>query len=321
MFPKVSILFPVYKTAAYLREALDSMLNQTFTDFELIVLDDCSPDNSPEILDTYTDSRIVRYRGEKNQGLANVLNVGLSMARGEYIARMDSDDISLPDRLKVEVEYLDAHPDIDLVSVGMQMFGANNRVLCHPESVEYVKFMAFFDTPILHASSMWRRERFADKRLFFRQNMVPAEDFDMWTRALVEGIKLINLPLVLYRYRIHPSQATASPFDNREEIAFQIRDQYVRGAFDCATEKNVFVLHGITGFYLRRRDWNRISRVAISENKKSCFFEENYFKMSLKRRYQDNLYRYLNKKGFSWRIVFLRPKQIVNILRYLFVHD
>ena len=81
----------------------------------MIVLDDCSPDNAEEILDAYDDSRIVRYKGEKNVGLSNVLNVGIEMARGKYIARMDSDDISLPQRLQVQVDYLEKHPDVDLV--------------------------------------------------------------------------------------------------------------------------------------------------------------------------------------------------------------
>ena len=94
----VSILMPVYKTAHYLRDAVDSILSQSFADFELIVLDDCSPDNAQEILDTYTDPRIVRYRGEKNVGLSNILNVGIEMARGKFIARMDSDDLSMPER-------------------------------------------------------------------------------------------------------------------------------------------------------------------------------------------------------------------------------
>ena len=94
MTPVVSILMPVYKTAPFLREAMDSMLSQTFTVFELIVLNDCSPDNAEEILDGYKDPRIVRYRGEKNEGLANVLNVGMRMAKGKYIARMDSGRLS-----------------------------------------------------------------------------------------------------------------------------------------------------------------------------------------------------------------------------------
>ena len=86
MSPVVSILMPVYKTAPYLREAMDSILSQTFTDFELIILNDCSPDTADEILDTYTDSRIVRYKGEKNVGLSNILNVGIGMARGQALS-------------------------------------------------------------------------------------------------------------------------------------------------------------------------------------------------------------------------------------------
>ena len=199
---------PVYKTASYLREAMDSILSQTFTDFELIILNDCSPDNADEILDTYTDSRIVRYKGEKNVGLSNILNVGIGMARGEYIARMDSDDLSTPDRLQIQLDYLEAHPEIDLASAGMQLFGAKDEVWIREQNPEKVKIEALFHSPILHASSMWRRMRFEENGLRFRQEMVPSEDYDLWTRAMVKGLKLVNLRQVLYKYRIHPAQAT-----------------------------------------------------------------------------------------------------------------
>ena len=208
MPPVVSILMPVYKTAPYLREAMDSILSQTFTDFELIILNDCSPDNADEILDTYTDSRIVRYKGEKNVGLSNILNVGIGMAQGEYIARMDSDDLSMPDRLQIQLDFLEAHLDIDLVSAGMQLFGAKDEVWIREQNPEKVKIEALFHSPILHASSMWRRMRFEENGLKFRQEMVPSEDYDLWTRAMVKGLKLVNLRQVLYKYRIHQAQAT-----------------------------------------------------------------------------------------------------------------
>ncbi|MBR5378408.1 MAG: glycosyltransferase [Bacteroidales bacterium] len=204
----VSILMPVYKTASYLREAVDSMLAQTFTDFELIVLNDCSPDNAEAILDTYDDPRIVRYKGEKNVGLSNVLNVGLEMARGKYVARMDSDDISLPERLQIQVDFLESHPDIDLVSVGMKLFGAKEETWVRERDPEKVKINALFHSPVLHASSMWRRDSFEKFGLRFRQEMVPSEDYDLWTRALLKGLKLVNLPEVLYEYRIHDAQAS-----------------------------------------------------------------------------------------------------------------
>ncbi len=236
--PQVSILMPVYNTAPYLREAIDSMLSQTFTDFELIVLNDCSPDNAEEILDTYNDPRIVRYRGERNVGLANVLNVGIEMACGKYIARMDSDDISLPNRLKVQVDFLEKHPDIDLVSVAMQLFGAKEEVWVREQNPEKVKINALFYSPVLHASSMWRKESFERHGLRFRQDMVPAEDYDLWTRALVRGLKLVNLPDVLYRYRLHPNQATQQKEKTFEKVRI-VRRNYLKATLPSISETSI----------------------------------------------------------------------------------
>lgn len=237
MSPVVSILMPVYKTAPYLREAVDSILSQSFADFELIVLNDCSPDDAEEILDTYTDSRIVRYKGVKNVGLSNILNVGIGMARGQYIARMDSDDLSLPDRLRIQVDYLESHPDIDLVSAGMELFGAKEEIWMREQNPEKVKIEALFHSPILHASSMWRRVRFEDNGLRFRQEMVPSEDYDLWTRALVKGLKLANLRQVLYKYRIHPAQATTRT-DLTAEKDRLVQQRFLQDTLPSLSEKN-----------------------------------------------------------------------------------
>lgn len=236
MSPTVSILMPVYKTAPYLREAMDSILSQTFTDFELIVLNDCSPDDAEEILDTYSDSRIVRYKGERNVGLSNILNVGIGLARGKYIARMDSDDLSFPERLQIQVDYLESHLDIDLVSVGMQLFGAKNEVWIRESNPDKVKINALFHSPILHASSMWRRERFDENGLRFRQEMVPSEDYDLWTRALVKGLQLVNLRQVLYKYRIHPAQATTRT-DLTAEKDRIVQQNYLSAALPSLSER------------------------------------------------------------------------------------
>ena len=230
MTPVVSILFPVYNTASFLKEAMDSMLGQTYTDFELIVLNDCSPDNAEEILDAYSDPRIVRYRGIKNQGLANVLNVGMDMARGKYIARMDSDDISLPTRLEVQIKYMEEHPYVDLCSCGMKLFGAKSEIWVRESDPEKIKITALYHSPILHASSVWRKESFDKAGLRFRQDMVPAEDYDMWCRALVSGLKLINISDVLYLYRIHAGQATEStPIS--EQKSKDVRSNYIKEIF------------------------------------------------------------------------------------------
>lgn len=232
--PIVSVLMPVYNTAPYLKEAVDSILAQTFTDFELIVLDDCSPDNAQEILDRYTDPRIIRYRGQRNEGLANVLNIGIKMARGKYIARMDSDDISLPDRLLTQVEYLESHLDIDLCSCAMQLFGAREGLWRRDSDPDKVRISALFFSPILHASSLWRSDCFLALELQFNQQAVPAEDYDLWCHALVQGLRLVNLPDALYLYRIREGQATADTsrtFPKEQGI----RRRYFRAAFPKAT--------------------------------------------------------------------------------------
>lgn len=237
MNPLVSVLMPVYKTAPYLSEAMDSMLHQTFKDYELIVLDDCSPDNAEEILDAYDDSRIVRYKGENNVGLSNVLNVGIEMARGKYIARMDSDDISLPNRLQIQVDYLETHSEIDLVSVGMQLFGAKESVWIRERNPEKVKIEALFHSPVLHASSMWRKDSFERHGLRFRQEMVPAEDYDLWTRAMLKGLKLVNLPEVLYKYRIHEAQATVQT-DKTAAKSREVQMAYLHESLPSLSDRN-----------------------------------------------------------------------------------
>lgn len=274
--PQVSIIMPVYNTAPFLREAMDSMLSQTFSDFELIVLNDCSPDNAEEILDAYDDPRIVRYRGEKNVGLSNVLNIGIELARGKYIARMDSDDISLPNRLQVQVDYLEAHPEIDLVSAGMQLFGDKDEIWVREQDFEELKICALFYSPVLHASSMWRKDAFEKQGLRFRQEMVPSEDYDLWTRALVKGLKLVNLPEVLYQYRIHGTQATLQT-DAVDSKSHEVQVAYIRAALPSVSEKKaenfpdkpwpVIFANFRTGFFKKGALVKRVLKFNLSESK------------------------------------------------------
>jgi glycosyltransferase involved in cell wall biosynthesis len=297
--PRVSILMPVYNVAPYLREAMDSILTQTFQDLELIVLDDCSPDNSAEILDTYTDERIVRYRGEKNMGLSNVLNVGMAMARGEFIARMDSDDISTPERLATQVAYLDAHPEVDLCSCGMELFGAKQETWVRETNVEDVKITALFHSPILHASSMWRREAFERVGLRFLQEMVPAEDYDMWTRAMAAGLRLVNIPEVMYHYRIHPSQATTQT-DKTAKKDREVKANYLRMLYPTEDISAVNLLPAQSA-----SDLERIKQSVahlLEANKRAPFFEVARLEKRLWNYYYRQVINCLSV-GFKWRLV------------------
>ena len=310
--PRVSVLFPVYKTAAFLKEAVDSMLSQTFTDFELIVLNDCSPDNADEILDTYNDPRIVRYKGAKNVGLGNVLNVGISMARGEYIARMDSDDISLPERLQFQVDFLDAHPEYDLVSVGMKEFGDGSRVHGYDNETEDIKFNALFFSPIPHASSMWRRKSF--EGLLYEQEFVPSEDYHLWTRALIQGVKMRNLPNVLYMYRRFNGQATSSNDGSKRRMANML---YIQSAFPGTEVSRV---KAWSDSVCRVGDLSCLKEtlremVRYNRHEKTPFFEPKTFSVNAKRYYQSLVFKRLQQGGRE-NIFDLRPAQVARLFIY-----
>ena len=309
-YPQISVLMPVYKTAPYLREAIDSMLAQTFGDFELIVLNDGSPDEAEAIIDSYTDERIVRYTGKTNVGLANILNIGIDMARGKYIARMDSDDISLPDRLQVQFDYLEQHPDIDLVSVAMQQFGDGSKLMQYDNATEDIKFNALFFSPVLHASSMWRKEWFA--RLRYEQDYVPAEDYRLWTQALLSGIHMRNLPDVLYLYRQYATQVTQET-ERICAIQHKAKYAYLQGIFPAADDAQLLRWCQLNTIEPDKRlaCFGEMERL----NNQKPFFEPLSFRRRYRRYYQSVLFEYMRTNGIVWnRLTRLRLPQIIKLL-------
>ena len=275
------------------------MLSQTFTDFELIVLNDCSPGNAEEILDEYKDPRIVRYLGEKNAGLANVLNVGMEMARGKYIARMDSDDLSSPNRLEVQVNYLEQHPDIDLCSCGMTLFGAMEDRWIRESDFETLRINALFFSPILHASSVWRRDAFDRLGLRFRQEMVPAEDYDLWCRALSGGLRLVNIPECLYQYRIHPEQATGNTEKTLQKEQL-VREEFLRTIFPKAEEKDIVSIAAMKPC-LDPDVFRNTADKLLALNSDTAFFNEEKLRPYLQKHYKYLIGEALHEH-FSWRL-------------------
>jgi len=317
--PKVSILMPVYNVEKYLAEAIDSILNQSFADFELLVLDDCSPDKCADIIKTFDDKRIVYHRNEKNLGLANNLNVGLKMAKGEYIARMDGDDISLPDRLKTQIDFLENNPDIDLCSCGLEMFGTENTVWIRERDPEQVKITMMFFSPVLHATSVWRKLSFEKNDLYYNQDAFPAEDYDLWARA-VFYCKLVNIPEVLYKYRIHGIQVTKT--DDRVDMRCnEIQSNYLKKTLPTLDENDI---NRFISMFIRKENINvsnvrslkKIYGKLICANKIDKFFDETKLEHRLKRYYQSLVVNVLRGSSLRDKLILLnelRMKQIVDL--------
>jgi len=200
--PKISVILPVYNSEKYLGEAIASILNQSFSDFELIILNDGSTDNSKNVIESFNDKRIVLV-DQSNLGLAATLNRGIMMARGELIARQDNDDVSLPDRLEKQIEFLESNPHISLLGTAAEIIDesgkSTGRYHKHSTDSTVLKFNLLFNNPFVHSSIVFRRSvlglvgDYSTDPLFF-------EDHNLWSRiARVSGVSNLNACLVKYR--------------------------------------------------------------------------------------------------------------------------
>lgn len=218
----------VYNGMPYLPVALDSILRQTFRDFELVVVDDASTDRSNEIIVAYArnESRIRVLTNPANLGIAGALNIGVEAARGEYIAIMDDDDISLPQRFQRQVEFLDLHPDHILVGCSYDIIDADGRVqktARYPVESWRVDWLAHFRNPVGHPTAMYRGWLVREGGLRYDRQYQAAADTDFLMRALGFG-KAANLPSPLVQYRMHNANMSTRShhlqFEEASQIAF-----------------------------------------------------------------------------------------------------
>lgn len=205
--PLVSVIMPVYNAERYLSEAVESILSQTFPDFELIVIDDCSTDGSLAILKSFAerDARVRLLANAQNLGITPTLNRGIQAARGEFIARMDADDISLPERLEKQAAFLQANPTIGLISGNAEAIDVEGAATDEDFSLivepGYIKWLLHFTCPITHPAVMGRKALFKQAG-GYDPEILYAEDYDLWQR-MNQFTQLSNLPDVLIKKRAH----------------------------------------------------------------------------------------------------------------------
>lgn len=195
---KVTVLLPTYQSGKYLKETIQSVLCQTFSDFELLVIDDASTDNTLEILHSFQDSRIRVMQGPC-KGLAEALNKGMQYAKGEYIARIDADDMMTPQRLEKQIVYMDTHLSVAVCGGWQQYFGLSTFLHAPPESPQQCRANLLFRCDLCHSTLMLRKDVFLQNNLFYNSDYA-AEDFELWTRVLDFG-EIANLSEILGYYR------------------------------------------------------------------------------------------------------------------------
>ena len=206
--PKVSVLLPVYNTKeAYLRECIESILQQSYRDFELIIINDASTDAHVEtVINSYDDARIRYYKNENNLGISETRNKLVDLSRGEYLAIMDHDDVSLTDRFKKQVAYLDEHPEIGVLGTAHREIPKNKTVI-PPEDNEGIEEAMMLGCALLHPTTMIRKSVLEDTGLRYDKEYFPTEDYNLYLHLLGKT-HFGCLPEVLFLYRKHESNTT-----------------------------------------------------------------------------------------------------------------
>jgi len=215
--PKVSVLMPIYKPCEeHLRAAIESILNQTYSDFELLLLDDCPEDTREAVVRSYSDPRIRYEKNDRNLGITPSRNKLIDMARGEYLAVCDHDDVSLPERFAHEVAYLEEHPECGVVSGWSRVMGSD-VIGRNPEQDDEIRYELVKGYVVCHPAAMLRKSALTENNIRYEEYYSPAEDYSLWCR-LIPVTKFHNLQEVVLDYRVH-AQCTTKVQSERMHIA------------------------------------------------------------------------------------------------------
>jgi hypothetical protein len=302
MTPPVSYLLAVYNGAATVADAVESVLAQTFRAFEFVIVDDGSTDNTAELLTTINDPRIRLILGGQNLGLAGALNRGLAECRGDLVARMDADDLALPNRTEVQVAYLDSHPDVGIVGSFVETFPPPIETIQYPTAPEAATATMLFRSSLAHPAVMFRRRLFEQHALRYERAYRYAQDYALWLECVKHGIALANVDQVLLRYRVHGNQLSHS-MDDMQAEGTAIRSQFLKWYVGEVREEDLLLHDAIARNFLvadaawmdAAVDW--LERLAATNERRQTFPQAGLLRV-LTGRYVA-LVRFARQKGVT----------------------
>lgn len=271
----VSVLMPAYNAVEHIREAIDSILEQTFTDFEFLIIDDGSTDNTIEVIKEYSDPRIKLIHNDKNQGLIYSLNYGLDIAQGKYIARMDADDIALNTRFEKQVDFFENNTDISILGTAFAFLGTPYEIH-HPNYNQEIRIKLLDDGAFAHPTVMMRRDVIISNNIRYNADYKYIEDYRFWVEAAIKNIKMANLDEVLLKYRQHSQQVSYQKFQEQEETKQRIKLEYLTHYFGkYLTSNELFIVNQCFDIDLPSKMLilDKLSRT----NRKYNLFYQKYF--------------------------------------------
>ncbi len=328
----VSVIMSNYNTPEeFLRASIESVLNQTYSNFEFIIIDDCSTDNSLEIIKSYKDKRIVVLENKENLGITKSLNLGLEIAKGEYLARMDADDICFPKRFETQVEYLKNNPQVIVCGTGVELIGDwkgrhSNRLIRReiPEKDLFKIYLLFGNYPnIVHPSAMFNNKLLIENNIKYDERFPVAQDYNMWTTCCNYG-ECVNIKETLLYYRVHGGAVSSARTDKQYACAvMNMREQLATIGVELTAEYEE--IH--CNFLLKRQPYDLRYKYwlekIIAHNKKFKIYnskkieavlwkkwvETSYFALA-KERNLLNIIKILKNIPFKYWKEFLRIRKI-----------
>jgi glycosyltransferase involved in cell wall biosynthesis len=280
--PRIAVVLPVHNGEKYIREAIQSVLDQTFTDFELLVIDDGSTDNTLQIISGFVDLRLRVIPFASHRGLALALNTGMIESRSEFIARMDADDICMPRRFERQVLFLKNHPDISICGTWMREFGTVRAHSCPPTDAEHVRASLFFGWAMNHPTLMLRRSFLERFSLLYKDQF--CEDLEFLITAS-QFTRLANIPECLIKYRRHNYQFSAVYRQQQRDALEKLLVRQLRVLVPEATDDEEqfhvdFVNASVPSSQLRQAG-NWLHRLD-SANREKRIYDIEYFRRALR---------------------------------------
>lgn len=278
----ISVIMSVYNTEKeYLDAAIESILNQTHDNFEFIIINDGSDGQCVSELEKYHDKRIVLLHNEENMGLTKSLNIALRCAKGKYIARMDSDDYSYPERLKCQYEYMERHREIDILGCWIRE-GTKVKKCCGSVKTKWRYARMLFDNVGIYHPTAFIRSSFLKKnQLYYDEDIKKAQDYELWTRCLPLG-NMYVYPKVLFAYRIHDSQISKKEFCEQNKYRNVTRMRLLDKLRIDVTERELKQFHNMDEVILGVKEMSAFLDKIISANSKLQVFDPGILKYEIK---------------------------------------
>ncbi len=296
---RVTVLMPAYNVGPWISEAIESVLKQTFADFTLLVIDDCSTDNTADVVQSFSDPRIRYEKNPRNLGLAENLNRGLELSDTEFCARMDGDDIAEPTWLETGIKVLETHPEVGICSFGFQFFGTKTSVVRFPEKHEDSKVQMLFGCTVI--IPVFRRSVMADNGLRYSTEAFPAEDYDMWSRCY-RLTQVYNVQQTMFHYRMHGTQISTSKAEAQRQKANRVRSNMLDWFFSDLTEedKRYFMDVFVPCIIRTRLQLRQMTDFAARMRKKNHgHYSDRALKAGFERHIKESLYNYVISNYFA----------------------